>query len=158
MTLDVQGDLRDWLREAQALHPDRLQPELNERWAQSAAEHLRDFVGGGPVTHYLTFRTGGAQRSVQATASATRATVSVTGPGMNVLEEGTGILPSGAITPKAGRYLTFRIHRPWDGAEATGPWIRTTRVVIKPRYMVRDAATQALQGLDGWLDDLLETA
>lgn len=155
MTLDVQGDLRDWLRELDTLRPERVAQRLNHEWADDARERLREYVAGGPVTNYLRLRSGAARDSVQATSDAQGGAVSATGPGMNVLEEGTAILPGGVIKPRTGLYLTFRIRQPWDGAQATGPWVRVREVRIKPRHMVRDAAVQAFDALGDHLDSIL---
>lgn len=152
MSFEVDGDLRAILAELAELHPDRLTSELNERWADEGAARLREYVGGGPVTNYLTARSGGTRDSVMAQATATGGTLSASSPGMELLEEG------GVITPKRGEYLTFRLYNAWDGAEPTGEWIRTRRVTIKARHPVRDAAQQALDLLPDFLSDLLGDA
>ena len=142
MSLEVDGDLRDWLAEIDALRPERLTLALNQAWAKNAAERLREYVGGGPVTRYLTFRSGAARESVQASADRQGGTLSASGPGLPYLEDG------GIIRPKKGLWLTFRLHEPWDGAEPTGRWVRARQVKIPARHMVRDAAEQALDALD----------
>lgn len=150
MTLDVQGDLRALIADVQAHRPERLTAAINRQWAQEGAARLREYVGGGPMTTYLTARSGKARDSVRASWNAGGARLSASGPGMALQEEG------GTILPRRGRWLTFRLRQPWDGAEPTGQWIRTRKVKIPARHMVRDAATQALDDLPTFLDFALE--
>ena len=149
MSLDVQGDLRDWLRELQALQPETLAARLNHAWADAGAQRLREYVGGGPVTTYLRLRSGAARDSVRGTWNAQGGTLEASGPGMALNEEG------GTIRAKAGKWLTFRIHEPHDGPQATGPWVRVRQVRIPARHPVRDAAMQALDTLGDHLDTIL---
>jgi hypothetical protein len=152
VTLEVQGNMQALLNDVQAHFPDRLTAEINRRWADAGAQRLREFVGGGPVTNYLTARSGRSRDSVQATFSAQGGTLSASGPGIPIQEDG------GTIRPKAPNgWLTFRIHQPGDGARATGRWVRTRQVRIRPRHMVRDAAQQALGLVPAFLDFALET-
>ncbi|MBB5234471.1 hypothetical protein [Deinococcus budaensis] len=148
MSFEVEGDLRALIQDVQTL-PEQLTTGLNHAWADEASRRLREYVGGGPVTSYLRMRSGAARDSVQATWNAQGASLSVSGPGMNFLEEG------GTIRPRKGKYLTFRIREPWDGEQATGPWIRARQVKIPARHMVRDAAVQALDTLGDHLDFIL---
>lgn len=157
MTLNIEGDLRALIRDVEQQLPDRVTAEVNARWADAAAERLREYVGGGPMTRYLTARTGAARQSVTATHTSAGGTISATGPGMNLLEEGTAGLPGGAIRPRRGKWLTFRLRNPWDGAEATGNWVRVRQVRLRPRHMVRDAALQATAQLDAFVNFALET-
>lgn len=157
MTLEIQGDLRALIRDVERQLPAHITAEVNTRWADAAAERLREYVGGGPMTRYLTARTGAARQSVTATHASAGSTISATGPGMEILEEGTARLPGGAIRPRRGKWLTFRLRNPWDGAEATGNWVRVRQVRLRPRHMVRDAALQATAHLGAFVNFALET-
>lgn len=149
MSLEIEGDLRAILNEIAQFAPDHLTPALNQAWAKEGAARLREYVGGGPVTNYLTMRSGAARDSVQATSDAHGGTLSASGPGMTYLEDG------GVIRPRNGLYLTFRLHEPWDGAEPTGNWVRVRQVNIPARHMVKDAAEQALDVLNDELARIL---
>lgn len=149
MSFEVDGDLRAWLADLQQLQPEALAARLNHAWADEGAQRLREYVGGGPVTAYLRMRSGNLRDNVQATWNAQGGTLGTSGPGLNFLEDG------GTIKPRKGKWLTFRIHEPWDGKEATGPWVRARQVTIPARHMVRDAAVQALDTLGDHLDTIL---
>lgn len=150
MSLEVTGDLRALLQDVRNQAPDRLAVRLNQAWADEASQRLREYVGGGPMTTYLTARSGQARDNVRAAFSATGASVTASGPGMALQESG------GTILPRNGQYLTFRLHQPWDGREPTGEWIRTRKVTIPARHMVRDAGNQALELMPDFLERLLE--
>lgn len=150
MTLDIQGNLGALIRDVQRWRPDTLTAQVNRAWADEASERLRGYVGGGPMSTYLTARSGDARKAVRATVTARGAVLSATGPGMTFLEDG------GTILPRRGKYLTFRLHQPGDGRVATGQWIRTRKVVIPARHMVRDAGDQASDLLPTYLARLLE--
>ena len=149
MTLDTEGDLRAWLDELRALQPEVLAERLNHTWAEDASQRLREYVGGGPLTNYLRARSGQTRESVRATWNALGGTLSASGPGLAIQEEG------GVIKPRQGLWLTFRLYQPWDGKEPTGNWVRARQVKIPARHMVRDAATQALDVLGDHLDTIL---
>lgn len=149
MSLDVQGSIEQMLREVRALQPARLTLALNRQWSEDAARRLRDNVGGGPGTRYLRARSGSTRARVRSTFNATGGSLSVSGPGVEIQEEG------GEIRPKNGKYLTFRLYAAGDGAVATGPWIRTRKVRIRARHMVRDAAQNALEHLGDHLNATL---
>ncbi|MDV6376244.1 hypothetical protein [Deinococcus arenicola] len=145
--LTVQGDLRTWLAELDRLRS--LPVRLNQGWAEDAAEQARKNLGGKGNTAYLRLRSGATRASVTVTANAGGATLSAGGPGLNFQEDG------GVIKPKRGKWLTFRIHEPSDGPQATGPWVRVRQVRIPARHPVRDAALYALDHLGDHLDSIL---
>lgn len=149
MTLEVQGDLRALLDELRHQQSGRLTLALNRAWAEEAARRVRQNVGGGPGTAYLRMRSGSTRNSVQTTANSQGATVSASGPGISLQEDG------GTITAKRGKWLTFRVYRPSDGPVATGPWRRVRQVRIRAKHPVRDAAMQALDTLGPHLDAIL---
>ncbi|CAM3268267.1 hypothetical protein DESA109040_05905 [Deinococcus saxicola] len=149
MSFEVQGSIEQMLREVRALHPARLTLALNRQWAEDAAERLRDNVSGGPGSRYLQARSGKTRGRVRSTFNASGGSLSVSGPGTEIQEEG------GTILPKNGKYLTFRLYAAGDGAVATGPWIRTRKVRIRAKHMVRDAAQDALKGLGDHLNATL---
>lgn len=145
--MEVQGDLNVWLREINRLRS--MPARLNQQWAEDAAEQARKNLGGKGDTAYLRMRSGNTAASVTAGADAQGASVSASGPGLNFQEDG------GVIKPRNGLWLTFRIHEPSDGMQATGPWVRVRQVRIPARHPMRDAALYALDHLGDHLDSIL---
>lgn len=121
--------------------PRSLALQLNRLWARDAKLRAQEKFSGGPGTRYLIARTGGTRARVEATATPHGAELSVTGPGVRLLEEG------GTVTAKNGRYLTFRLHTPQDQGEATGPWVRVRSVTVQARHPIRDSGDEATADL-----------
>lgn len=150
MTLSWDGELRDLITDVDRHRPERLAPRINHDWAQDAAARAREYLGGGPMTRYLTARSGRARASVRATSNAQGAQLTATAAGLNLLEDG------GTIQARPGGWLTFRLSQPWDRDTPTGRWVRTRQVRIPARHMIRDAGDQAADRLPDFLDFALE--
>ncbi|MDL2342565.1 hypothetical protein QOL99_00180 [Deinococcus sp. MIMF12] len=151
-------DAQAW---ASALKPPSLkvvQRELATEWKDNAAHRLREKYSGGPMSRYVTSRTGRTRRSVRSRLTPTGAALSVTGPGVFSLEDGAEILPKRGtpVRGKGGRilryipFLRFRLYTPTDTSQPTGRWVMARRVRIRARHPVRDSGREALASL--WLD------
>lgn len=49
------------------------------------------------------------------------------------------------IRPRSKPFLVFRIHRPTDTSQATGPWVRARQVTIPPRPFLNPAAQRGIR-------------
>lgn len=159
MTLSVEFDLAAW---AEAVKAPTLEPQrkaLAREWKDGAARRAQEKYSGGPMSRYLTARTGRTRRSVRSRLTPDGAEVSVSGPGVFAQEYGAVITP-GRGTPirsrKTGQvlryvpFLTFRLYQPSDTSKPTGRWVRARRVTIKAKHPLGDSAREALASL--WLD------
>ena len=154
--LVVDLDLNAW---AQAMKVGTLnQParELNREWKDNAVLRLKEKYSGGPMSRYLTARSGKTRRNVRGRLVTGGAELSVSGPGVFLQEFGGIILPKKGTRLRNGRmipYLTFRLFQPQDTSKPTGRWVRVRSATIRAKYPARDSAREALASLYLDLED-----
>lgn len=151
--IDVQFSPAEFQRLITELpHPETLSRRINRDLARDGELRLKEKYSGGPMSRYLTARSGKTREQVRGVVVGDAAVISVSGPQVQLLEEG------GTITPKKGTpvrnrqgqilryipFLRFRLYEPQDTDTATGRWVMARRVTITARHPVRDSALEAL--------------
>ncbi len=137
---------------AELPQPQRLAGQINRDLARDGELRLKEKYSGGPSSRYVTARSGKTREQVRGLATAAGAVISVSGPQVQLLEDGGTVLPKQG-TPVRNRqgqilryipYLRFRLMEPQDTDQATGRWVMARRVTIRGRHPVRDTALEVL--------------
>lgn len=151
--IEVQFDAAAFQRLiAELPQPERLSQQINRDLARDGALRLQEKYSGGPSSRYLTARSGKTREQVRGVVIGNAAVISVSGPQVQLLEDGGTIVPKRG-TPVRNRqgqilryipFLRFRLNLPQDTDTATGRWVMARRVTIHARHPVRDSAFEAL--------------
>ena len=162
--IDVQFDAAAFQRlVAELPHPETLSRQINRDLAHDGELRLKEKYSGGPGSRYLTARSGKTREQVRGIVTGAGAVISVSGPQVQLLEDGGTIMPKQG-TPVRNRqgqilryipYLRFRLMEPQDTDHATGRWVMARRVTIRGRHPVRDTALEVLGDVPLFLDQHL---
>ena len=157
--LTADFDLTAWSRALKVPSLESQNKALARQWKDGAAHRAQEKYSGGPMSRYVTARTGKTRRSVRSRLTANGAEVSVSGPGVFAQEDGA-VIQAGRGTPIRSRstgqvlryipFLTFRLYEPGDTNKPTGRWVRARQVTIRAKHPLGDSAREALSAL--WID------
>lgn len=149
------------------------QQRILSAWALRAEVIARIKASKGRTDNrYLTYRTGSYSQSLRGRVFMGGAELSVTHPGANLLEYGGTVYAKSRYVSfrRAGKsklslrptapytrnsYMTFRLYRSSDGAVPTGQWVRTRKVTMPARRIIRSSAEEALMYVRAHLPELL---
>ncbi|AZI45330.1 hypothetical protein EHF33_20690 (plasmid) [Deinococcus psychrotolerans] len=146
--------------------PETLSRQINRDLARDGELRLKEKYSGGPMSRYLTARSGKTREQVRGIVIGDAAVISVSGPQVQLLEDGGTIVPKKG-TPVRNRqgqilryipFLRFRLYEPQDTDTPTGRWVMARRVTIQARHPVRDTALEVLGDVGLFLDQHLRGA